>query len=212
MNHREPIPCRHSYGCLNPTRCTLADECSLEPVTTGQFAPTPDFAGAVAYQLTKRLVIDMPTARAAVDAVLRTATAEPDALERAAQGKPPRLRNPGESTEDYRIAMGWDEPKSSPAVEKAMDRFYAAGPSRNALENCRLFAARHRKEEWAKTILKFCSEGGATGSPLRSAPPLSDEQVRSLWQTIDTGDIEDDVMAFARAVLAAASAKGVDRG
>ena len=70
MNHREPIPCRHSYGCLNPTRCTLADECSLEPITAGQFAQSPDFAGAVAYQLTKRLVIDMPTARAAVDAAL----------------------------------------------------------------------------------------------------------------------------------------------
>jgi len=24
---------------------------------------------------------------------------------------PPRLRNPGESVEDYRVAMGWDEPK-----------------------------------------------------------------------------------------------------
>jgi hypothetical protein len=71
MNHREPIPCRHSYGCLNPTRCTLADECSLEPVSTGQFAS--DFAGAVAYQLTKRLVIDMPTARAAVDAAIAEA-------------------------------------------------------------------------------------------------------------------------------------------
>jgi hypothetical protein len=104
-------------------------------------------------------------------------------------------------TRTYTDAMGWDEPKSSPAVEKAMDRFYAAGPSRDALENCRLFAARHRKEEWAKTILKFCSEGGAPGSPLRSAPPLSDAQVRSLWQTTDTGDIEDDIVAFARALL-----------
>jgi hypothetical protein len=60
---------------------------------------------------------------------------------------------------------------SSPAVEKAMDRFYAAGPSRDALENCRLFAARHRKEEWAKTILRFCAEGGATGTPLRKYTP-----------------------------------------
>lgn len=38
-----------------------------------------------------------------------------------------------------------------------------------ALENCRLFAARHRAEDWAKTILRFCNEGGATGSPLRAA-------------------------------------------
>ena len=96
-----------------------------------------------------------------------SAQPEPFWIARIAEGHAPRLRNAGESVEDYRIAMGWDEPKSSPAVEKAMDRFYATGPSRDALENCRLFAARHRKEEWAKTILKFCAEGGAAGSPLR---------------------------------------------
>jgi len=36
-----------------------------------------------------------------------------------------------------------------------------------ALENCRLFAARNRNEEWAKTILRFCGEAGIIGSPLR---------------------------------------------
>lgn len=44
----------------------------------------------------------------------------------------------------------------------------STAPTAEALENCRLFAARHRKEEWAKTILRLCAEGGATGSPLRS--------------------------------------------
>lgn len=44
----------------------------------------------------------------------------------------------------------------------------------HALENIRLFAARHRNEEWAKTILRFCSEGGATGSALRSTEALRD--------------------------------------
>ncbi len=38
-----------------------------------------------------------------------------------------------------------------------------------ALENCRLLAARHRKEEWAQHILRFCESAGAIGSPLRSA-------------------------------------------
>lgn len=42
-----------------------------------------------------------------------------------------------------------------------------------ALENCRLFAARHRKEEWSTTIRRFCAEGGATGSPLRDAQPAA---------------------------------------
>lgn len=36
------------------------------------------------------------------------------------------------------------------------------------LENCRLFAARNAKEDWARTILGFCNEAGVTGSPLRS--------------------------------------------
>jgi hypothetical protein len=38
---------------------------------------------------------------------------------------------------------------------------------RHALENCRLYAARHRKEEWATHILRFCSEAGVVGSPMR---------------------------------------------
>jgi hypothetical protein len=63
-------------------------------------------------------------------------------------------------------------PQGSTFAEKALDRFYATGPSRDALENCRLFAARHRKEEWAKTILRFCAEGGAAGSPLRTAAEI----------------------------------------
>lgn len=38
---------------------------------------------------------------------------EMEALTRAAAGKPPRLRHPGESDTDYRVAMGWDKPKVS---------------------------------------------------------------------------------------------------
>jgi hypothetical protein len=130
-------------------------------------------------------------------------SAKPDPfwVARIAAGQPARLRNPGESTEDYRIAMGWDEPpKGSPAVEKAMDRFYAAGPSRDALENCRLFAARHRKEEWGKTILKFCNEGGATGSPLRAMNPLTRERIHELW-VLNGGSLNgNNFEAFARII------------
>jgi hypothetical protein len=35
------------------------------------------------------------------------------------------------------------------------------------LENCRLFAARHRKEDWALLILGFCAEAGVVGSMTR---------------------------------------------
>ena len=38
---------------------------------------------------------------------------------------------------------------------------------RFALENCRLLAARHRKEDWALLILGFCAEGGVVGSVTR---------------------------------------------
>lgn len=36
-----------------------------------------------------------------------------------------------------------------------------------ALENCRLYAAGSHKAYWACAILRFCSAGGITGSPLR---------------------------------------------
>lgn len=38
---------------------------------------------------------------------------------------------------------------------------------RFGLANCRLFAARHRKEDWALLILGFCAEGGVVGSITR---------------------------------------------
>lgn len=38
---------------------------------------------------------------------------------------------------------------------------------RGALENCRLYAAKRPKEEWARNILRFCEEAGCVGSPLR---------------------------------------------
>ena len=38
---------------------------------------------------------------------------------------------------------------------------------RMGLENCRLLAARHRKEDWALMILGFCAEAGVVGSVTR---------------------------------------------
>jgi len=52
-----------------------------------------------------------------------------------------------------------------------------------ALENCRLLAARHRKEEWAQHILRFCEEAGVTSNPLRArlaADPVAQEAKPSL--------------------------------
>lgn len=53
----------------------------------------------------------------------------------------------------------------------------AAPAMYKALENVRLLAARHRKEEWAQHMLRFCDEAGVTGSPLRAAA-LSDGKKR----------------------------------
>ena len=41
---------------------------------------------------------------------------------------------------------------------------------RHGLENCRLFAARNRKESWALLILGFCAEAGVVGSVTRDFP------------------------------------------
>ena len=41
---------------------------------------------------------------------------------------------------------------------------------RFALENCRLFAARNRKESWALLILGFLAEAGVVGSVTRDFP------------------------------------------
>lgn len=38
---------------------------------------------------------------------------------------------------------------------------------RFGLENCRLLAARHRKEDWALLILGFCAEAGVAESVTR---------------------------------------------
>lgn len=36
-----------------------------------------------------------------------------------------------------------------------------------ALDNVRLFAARHRREEWAQTVLTLCAGAGVTAAVLR---------------------------------------------
>ena len=79
-----------------------------------------------------------------------------------------RYRNGGWKIcwDDYRIA-GIDGPTHWMPIPSA-DDLSALKEHDDALENCRLFAARNRNEEWAKTILRFCSEAGITGSPLRA--------------------------------------------
>ena len=47
------------------------------------------------------------------------------------------------------------------AVENEIEKL------RNGLENCRLFAARNRNEDWALLILGFCAEAGVVGSVTR---------------------------------------------
>lgn len=50
---------------------------------------------------------------------------------------------------------------------------------RDALENCRLLAARHRKEEWATHILRFCESGGSVANPLRQDDSALRERLKA---------------------------------
>lgn len=88
---------------------------------------------------------------------------------------------------------------------KAWDRFQRHTAELQALENCRLYAARHRKEDWAATILRFCADGGATGSPLREAAPTVVEPLhvdeskryrvvqKGYWWRVQIGDGQQTV-------------------
>ena len=50
---------------------------------------------------------------------------------------------------------------------------------RDALENCRLFAARRRAEEWATHILRFCESGGSVANPLRQDDSALHERLKA---------------------------------
>ena len=39
-----------------------------------------------------------------------------------------------------------------------------------ALSNCRALAARHRAEEWAQQVLRFCADAGIKPNLVRSDP------------------------------------------
>lgn len=41
------------------------------------------------------------------------------------------------------------------------------GKMRKSLENCRLLASRHAKEDWAQHILRFCKDADIVSSTLR---------------------------------------------
>lgn len=78
--------------------------------------------------------------------------------------------------EDWHSRIGYNQ--ASAALSKAADEFDATQTQlaasqaqikvlRDAIENCRLLAARYRKEEWAPHILRFCESGGSVANPLR---------------------------------------------
>lgn len=56
---------------------------------------------------------------------------------------------------------------NNPLLDEAADKIDAMEKQIHALENCRLFAARNRKESWALLILGFLAEAGVVGSITR---------------------------------------------
>ncbi len=55
-------------------------------------------------------------------------------------------------------------------IEQQSRELAALKAQSESLENIRRYAVRHRYAEWAKTILRFCTEAGCTSNPLRAAP------------------------------------------
>lgn len=115
------------------------------------------------------------------DAVTQAAPAvEPQCSDSVTQGNPcdtdaapsETTEAPSETTEAATVSIS--ETVTSTVVTLAPEANVGAGvsaPSSDAilaaLENCRLYAAKRPKEEWARTILRFCADAGVTGSPLR---------------------------------------------
>jgi len=65
------------------------------------------------------------------------------------------------------IAHGTLRNRLSNGVVREYVPYAEAHAMRAALENVMTLAARHRKEEWAGHMLRFCADAGVTGSPLR---------------------------------------------
>ena len=64
-------------------------------------------------------------------------------------------------------------PDLAAKVKELEAKYYVAESAvtaaHSAVENCRLYAARNRNEEWATHILRFCTASGVVGSPLRES-------------------------------------------
>mgnify|MGYP003543603642 CR=1 FL=1 len=75
--------------------------------------------------------------------------------------------------DDFGVAgsLGFPTKGACAAINALCDAYEEIEKQRDelleALENCRLLAARHRKEDWALLILGFCAEGGVVGSITR---------------------------------------------
>jgi hypothetical protein len=57
--------------------------------------------------------------------------------------------------------------EGEPAAATNTDDAVEATKLRHALENVRLLASRHSREEWAQHMLRFCSDAGVKANPLR---------------------------------------------
>jgi hypothetical protein len=56
-----------------------------------------------------------------------------------------------------------EPPTPTPTVDAAAE----LNKLRNALENVRMLASRHAKEDWAQHMLRFCNDVGVKANPLR---------------------------------------------
>lgn len=82
------------------------------------------------------------------------------------------------------------------------------------LKEPRIYAEGSFRNEEFRSLRKTLIALAASPAPPKQQPvhlgggevggvPLTEQDIRSIWQTIDTGDIEDDLMAFAQAIIVA---------
>ena len=78
------------------------------------------------------------------------------------------------------------------------------------LENVRLLAGRHRHEEWAQHMLRFCEEAGNASKVLRQ-PPKREQRKAVIDELLDVTNPEDYVQIESKA-RAARAARALRKG
>jgi hypothetical protein len=116
-----------------------------------------------------------------------SAKPEPFWIARIAAGQPARLRNPGESAKDYRIAMGWDQPKPDPELEPCP---FCGGDSE--LDTRQGYAQFPPNGKSGTRITVYCRDcGSEVGVCREDVPDITPEAVVEMWNRRTPARVDD---------------------